>query len=47
MQKRGMDDICGSHNKAWRKGMFNDVGCFAGDIVGDLFKIQGTPASLP
>ena len=33
--------MCGSHGEAWRRRC-DDVGCFAGDTVIDLFRIQGT-----
>ena len=38
-----MDDLrmCGSHREAWRRKC-DSVGCFAGDTVSDLFRIQGT-----
>jgi hypothetical protein len=42
-QSRWTDDLhmCGSHRGAWRRSC-DVLGCFPGDTVSDLFRIQGT-----
>ena len=44
MQSRWTDDLrmCSSQREAWRRRSVMVWGCFAGDIVCDLFWIQGT-----